>query len=92
MLQSQAQRSTVLADTGSENSVSAPGAPIKPSRVSIELVTCICTFCLPPWVASPVNSSPFMGRWREAPEGPKQNSWSAPSPGCARDFPINGEE
>ncbi len=44
-LQSQAQRSTVLEETGSENSISAPVAPVRLSSVSIELVTCSCTLC-----------------------------------------------
>src|SRR6266487_1854877 len=36
-LQSQAQRSTVFEAMGSENSASAPGAPVRSSKVSIEL-------------------------------------------------------
>ncbi len=39
-LQSHAHLSTVLEETGSENSISAPCAPTDPSRVSIEVVTC----------------------------------------------------
>src|SRR5438034_5198857 len=45
-LQSQAQRSTVFEEMGSENSLSAPGAPVRSSKVSIELVTCIWIFLL----------------------------------------------
>jgi hypothetical protein len=38
-LQSQAILSTVLAEIGSENSISPAGAPAKPISVSIEAVT-----------------------------------------------------
>ena len=55
MLLSQAQRSTVFDETGSENSISAPGAPVRLSRVSTELVTCIWIFWL--WPASSTRAS-----------------------------------
>src|SRR5438067_12564724 len=54
-LQSQAQRSTVFEEMGSENSLSAPRAPVRSSKVSIELVTCIWIFCLLP--ASSITAS-----------------------------------
>ena len=38
--QSQASLSTVLEEMGSENSISAAGAPARPRRVSSEVVTC----------------------------------------------------
>ena len=38
-LQSQAQRSTVFEEMGSENSISAPAAPANPFKVSIVAVT-----------------------------------------------------
>jgi hypothetical protein len=44
-LQSQAQRSTVFEETGSENSISAPVAPVRLRSVSIELVTCSWMLC-----------------------------------------------
>ena len=39
MLQSHPSRSTALAEIGSENSISAAGAPVRPSSVSSEVVT-----------------------------------------------------
>jgi hypothetical protein len=44
-LQSQAQRSMVLAEIGTPRSVSPAGAPGRPSSVSTEAVTCRLTVC-----------------------------------------------
>src|SRR5438046_10713751 len=54
-LQSQAQRSTVLAEIGSENSVSAPGAAVRSSQVSIEVDPCIGIVYL--WPAGSASAS-----------------------------------
>ena len=39
--QSQANLSTALDEVGSENSISAAGEPVRPSKVSSEVVTCM---------------------------------------------------
>src|SRR5216683_1763711 len=49
---SHANRSTVLAEIGSAKSISAAGAPGRPSRVSTELVTWICGLCMEPSASS----------------------------------------
>src|SRR5712691_6898400 len=49
---SHANLSTVLAEIGSAKSISAAGAPARPSRVSTELVTWICALCMLPSASS----------------------------------------
>jgi len=55
--QSQANRSTALAEMGSENSSSAAGAPSRPRRVSSEVVTCRCVRWLAFCGTSPLSSA-----------------------------------